>query len=112
MPEGLLPREFDQRELRTPDRQEISDAQPNSGAIRRSRRRKRARERPKYDSTSPVCKTNYRWGGEDTNCGYTSMEQCRAAASGLPAMCFNNPYYVGLSADRPREPAKRRRPAY
>ncbi|WGS02366.1 DUF3551 domain-containing protein [Bradyrhizobium sp. ISRA443] len=66
----------------------------------------------KYDSTSPVCKTNYRWGGEDTNCGYTSMEQCRAAASGLPAMCFNNPYYVGLSADRPREPAKRRRPAY
>jgi hypothetical protein len=64
----------------------------------------------KYDSTSPVCKTNYRWGGEDTDCGYTSMEQCRAAASGLPAMCNYNPYYVGPARDRPREPAGRRRP--
>jgi len=66
----------------------------------------------KYDSTSPVCKTNYRWGGEDTDCGYTSMEQCRATASGLPAMCFNNPYYAGPPADHLREPPRRRRPAY
>ncbi|KWV57304.1 hypothetical protein AS156_38970 [Bradyrhizobium macuxiense] len=64
----------------------------------------------KYDSTSPVCKTNYRWGGEDTDCGYTSLEQCRAAASGLPAMCFNNPYYAGPPLDRWRQPVRRRRP--
>ncbi|WP_426442857.1 DUF3551 domain-containing protein [Bradyrhizobium genosp. P] len=67
----------------------------------------------KYDSTSPVCITYYRWGGENTECGYTSIEQCQATASGLPAMCANNPYYVGPSPNRPREPARRgRRPAY
>ncbi|MBR0936723.1 DUF3551 domain-containing protein [Bradyrhizobium jicamae] len=66
----------------------------------------------KYDSTSPVCKTNYRWGGEDTDCGYISLEQCRAVASGLPAMCFNNPYYAGPSIDRQRAPARRKRAPY
>jgi len=64
----------------------------------------------KYDSTSPVCKTNYRWGGEDTDCGYTSLEQCRATASGLPAMCFDNPYYAGPSSDRPKAPRRKRLP--
>lgn len=67
----------------------------------------------KYDSTSPVCKTNYRWGGEDTDCGYTSIAQCQASAAGMGAICANNPYYAGPSPDRPREPARRgRRPAY
>ena len=67
----------------------------------------------KYDSTSPVCKTNYRWGGEDTDCGYTSLEQCRASASGLAAMCINNPYYAGPPIDRrPSQSGKRPRPAY
>jgi hypothetical protein len=67
----------------------------------------------KYDSTSPVCKTNYRWGGEDTDCGYTSLEQCRASASGLPAVCINNPYYAGPPiGGRTREPGRERRPAY
>ena len=67
----------------------------------------------KYDSTSPICKTNYRWGGEDTDCGYTSIAQCQASAAGMGAMCINNPYYVGPSPDRPREPARQgRRPAY
>ncbi|WP_050423887.1 DUF3551 domain-containing protein [Bradyrhizobium tropiciagri] len=66
----------------------------------------------KYDSTSPVCKTNYRWGGEDTDCGYTSIEQCRASASGLAAICINNPYYAGPPIDRrPSEAGRRRRPA-
>ncbi|MHC1943897.1 DUF3551 domain-containing protein [Bradyrhizobium sp. UFLA06-06] len=65
----------------------------------------------KYDSTSPVCKTNYRWGGEDTDCGYTSIAQCQASASGLAAICSNNPYYAGPPVDRrPRQPG--RRPAY
>ncbi|MCC8980224.1 DUF3551 domain-containing protein [Bradyrhizobium acaciae] len=67
----------------------------------------------KYDSTSPVCKTNYRWGGEDTDCGYTSLEQCRASASGLAAMCINNPYYAGAPIDRrPSQSGRRRHPAY
>lgn len=67
----------------------------------------------KYDSTSPVCKTNYRWGGEDTDCGYTSMEQCRASAAGLAAICINNPYYAGPPIDgRPRASGRRHRPAY
>ncbi|MCA6120583.1 DUF3551 domain-containing protein [Bradyrhizobium sp. WSM 1704] len=67
----------------------------------------------KYDSTSPVCKTNYRWGGEDTDCGYASLEQCRAAATGVGAICFNNPYYAGrAAADRPPGRARRPRQAY
>ncbi|WFU29134.1 DUF3551 domain-containing protein [Bradyrhizobium brasilense] len=67
----------------------------------------------KYDSTSPVCKTNYRWGGEDTDCGYTSIAQCQASASGLAAICINNPYYAGPPIDgRPRAPGRRPRPAY
>ncbi|MCC8963511.1 DUF3551 domain-containing protein [Bradyrhizobium sp. Pear76] len=68
----------------------------------------------KYDSTSPVCKTNYRWGGEDTDCGYTSLEQCRASASGLAAMCINNPYYAGPPPidRRPSQSGRRHHPAY
>lgn len=67
----------------------------------------------KYDSTSPICKTNYRWGGEDTDCGYTSMEQCRASAAGLSAMCIVNPYYAGPRIDdRLEEPRRRRHRAY
>lgn len=66
----------------------------------------------KYDSTSPVCKRNYRWGGEDTECGFTSLAQCQASAAGLGAMCIDNPYYAGPSPDRPRKPAGPRRPAY
>ncbi|WP_076857678.1 DUF3551 domain-containing protein [Bradyrhizobium mercantei] len=67
----------------------------------------------KYDSTSPVCKTNYRWGGEDTDCGYTSLAQCQATASGLPAICINNPYYAGPPVDRlPRAYNRRSRPAH
>jgi hypothetical protein len=66
----------------------------------------------KYDSTSPVCKSNYRWGGEDTDCGYTSIAQCQASASGLAAMCINNPFYAGPSGDRPRETGRRHRRDY
>ncbi|MCP1969551.1 DUF3551 domain-containing protein [Bradyrhizobium elkanii] len=67
----------------------------------------------KYDSTSPVCKTNYRWGGEDTDCGYTSIAQCQASASGLAAICIKNPYYAGPSIDgRPRASGRRPRPTY
>ncbi|MCC8940651.1 DUF3551 domain-containing protein [Bradyrhizobium sp. Arg68] len=66
----------------------------------------------KYDTTSPVCKTNYRFGGEDTDCSYTSLAQCKAVSSGLGAICFDNPYYAGAAAGRPRGAARRPRPAY
>ncbi|PDT75715.1 DUF3551 domain-containing protein [Bradyrhizobium sp. C9] len=66
----------------------------------------------RYDSTSPVCKSNYQRGGPQIECGYTSLEQCQASAAGLPASCSNNPYYAGPPAgSRAREPRRARRPA-
>ncbi|MBR0715933.1 DUF3551 domain-containing protein [Bradyrhizobium liaoningense] len=47
----------------------------------------------RYDSQSPVCLQ--RWGQSGStyiDCSYTSLEQCRATASGLSATCFANPY--------------------
>ncbi len=33
-------------------------------------------------------------------CGYTSMPQCQASASGRNASCVVNPYYAGPKARR------------
>jgi hypothetical protein len=45
-------------------------------------------------------------GGRDgigaTNCGFVSREQCMQTASGLGAMCMENPAYAGPSS-RPTE---------
>jgi len=58
----------------------------------------------------------YKWcavyGGEDgggTNCGFVTIEQCRATVSGMGGFCAPNQFYTG-----PRnEPAKRaRKPRY
>ena len=60
-----------------------------------------------YGGNYPVCLQQFRWGGSrDIYCNYTSMEQCAATASGLPAMCIINPYYA--SAQAPRDPDYRR----
>ena len=51
-----------------------------------------------YDPRYPVCLQT--WHDKGTiiiNCSYTSMEQCRATASGLSAMCLENPYWRGLT---------------
>ncbi|MBR0828087.1 DUF3551 domain-containing protein [Bradyrhizobium manausense] len=47
----------------------------------------------RYDSQNPFCLQ--RWGqsgGTYIDCSYTSLEQCRATASGLSATCSANPY--------------------
>jgi hypothetical protein len=40
-------------------------------------------------------------------CGFTSIPQCNASASGRAAMCFVNPYFVSAA-----EPRRRRHRAY
>jgi hypothetical protein len=52
----------------------------------------------RYDPRYPVCMHVYsggpRGGGSDWfDCSFTSLEQCRATASGLAASCDVNPYY-------------------
>jgi hypothetical protein len=47
-----------------------------------------------YDPTYPVCLQIYQ-GMVDYyfECGFTSMAQCQASASGRSAQCVVNPYY-------------------
>ena len=55
-----------------------------------------------YGGNFPVCLQIYlRDGARNIECSYSSMEQCRATASGLSAMCLINPY------SNAREPAYR-----
>ena len=61
-----------------------------------------------YGGNAPICLHQWYWGGGDTYyCEYSSMAQCQATASGLPAQCVTNPYFV--NAPVPREPAYRQR---
>ena len=55
-----------------------------------------------YDPAWPVCMQVYSKGANFITCGYTSLEQCRATASGRSAMCMLNPYYAGPAGERPR----------
>ena len=59
-----------------------------------------------YDPKYPVCLQIYQ-GYTDCyfECGYTSMPQCQASASGRSAQCVVNPYYAGPK----RRVQKRRR---
>jgi hypothetical protein len=54
----------------------------------------------------------YRWcaeysggrdGGGGTNCGFVTLEQCRATISGIGGLCTLNPFYDG----RPFDPERR-----
>ena len=59
-----------------------------------------------YDPRYPVCMKLYAGsmdGGEWIDCSYTSLPQCRATASGRPAMCELNPYFT----PPPRRPYRR-----
>ena len=50
-----------------------------------------------YDPRYPVCMKIYDGsfgGGERIECGYTSLPQCQASASGRAAMCEINPYFA------------------
>ena len=50
-----------------------------------------------YDPAYPVCLRVY---GPATyyECGYTSLPQCNASASGRSAQCVINPYFGGAQA--------------
>ena len=48
-----------------------------------------------YDPRYPVCMQIVEApGGMHIDCSFTSIPQCRATASGLPATCSINPYFV------------------
>ncbi|MBS0528471.1 MAG: DUF3551 domain-containing protein [Proteobacteria bacterium] len=58
-----------------------------------------------YDPNYPVCMHVFgEQLGDRMDCIFTSMAQCMASASGLPALCLMNPYYNrgSPSPHRPR----------
>ncbi|MBN8987880.1 MAG: DUF3551 domain-containing protein [Rhizobiales bacterium] len=57
-----------------------------------------------YDPAYPVCIQIYDSDGGRIQCGFNSLAQCAASASGGAAQCITNPYYGGA-----RSPAGRRR---
>lgn len=58
-------------------------------------------------ASSPASSDPYRWcaeyggfrGGGGTNCYFVTIQQCRAAVSGVGGFCRPNPFYTG--PDRP-----------
>lgn len=47
----------------------------------------------RFAGNYPVCLQKWEWGGGNyISCQYSSWEECKAAAAGLPAMCLVNPY--------------------
>lgn len=66
----------------------------------------------RYDPRYPVCMHRYGgsfFGADYFDCSFTSIEQCRATASGLAASCDVNPYYAG---NQPPPPRRRNKPVY
>ncbi len=65
-----------------------------------------------YDPAYPVCLQIYQ-GFTDYyfECGYTSLAQCNASASGRSAQCVVNPYYTGRKKV-PERRDRRHRPTY
>ena len=59
-----------------------------------------------YDPANPVCLQTYGFGGGYIACGYASLAQCNATASGRAAQCIANPYFAG--AQMPAGPNYRR----
>ena len=55
-----------------------------------------------YNPNFPICLQTYGIGGNYIACGYTSMAQCRATASGRAAQCITNPFFSGTRAYRRR----------
>ncbi|MGH6710076.1 MAG: DUF3551 domain-containing protein [Bradyrhizobium sp.] len=64
-----------------------------------------------YDPAFPVCIQTYGIDGGNIECGFNSLAQCTASASGRAAQCITNPYFGGARA--PAGPnARRQRGAY
>jgi hypothetical protein len=51
-----------------------------------------------YDPNYPVCLQTYGIDGSTIACGYASLAQCNASASGRAAQCITNPYFAGGQA--------------
>jgi hypothetical protein len=64
-----------------------------------------------YDPRYPVCAEVYTVDGSSIGCGYGSMAQCAASASGRAAQCFANPYFAGAKKKAPVS-AHRRHESY
>ena len=56
-----------------------------------------------YDPNYPVCIQTYAIGGGSIDCGFTSLAQCAASASGRAAQCLNNPYFAHGDRKPPRQ---------
>ncbi|WP_454620002.1 DUF3551 domain-containing protein [Bradyrhizobium cenepequi] len=54
-----------------------------------------------YDPRYPICMQVFSIDGPAIGCGYASMAQCKASASGRAAECFANPYFAGASRKAP-----------
>lgn len=65
-------------------------------------------------ATSNVQADPYRWcavlsmGDAAYNCGFVTLEQCRATASGITGWCELNPFYTGPAREPARTPRLRR----
>jgi hypothetical protein len=59
-----------------------------------------------YDPNYPICLQTYGRNGSTIACGYTSMQQCRASASGRAAQCIANPYFAGSNPGRTRRQSR------
>lgn len=46
-------------------------------------------------------------GGGGTNCGFVTIEQCRATVSGIGGFCDPNPFYTG-PVERPAKRTRKR----
>ena len=57
-----------------------------------------------YDPAYPVCIQIYDSDGGRIQCGFNSLAQCAASASGGSAQCINNPYFGGSRAPAGRRP--------
>jgi hypothetical protein len=62
-----------------------------------------------YDPSHPVCIHIYGDRiGDRIDCIFTSLDQCAATASGLPATCLINPYYAHPRKLTPAHPHRPR----
>lgn len=61
-----------------------------------------------YDPRGPVCMHVYGdLEGDRIDCIFGSLEECRVAAFGRPAMCLINPYFAAASPTRPAKTGRR-----
>jgi hypothetical protein len=67
---------------------------------------------------APAQADPYRWcadygggaRGSATNCGFVTLEQCRATVSGAGGYCVPNPFYDGVPFDTQRPVKRVKRP--